>query len=488
MNNSGLLYLILENKYFLLIFFIGICFVQCFLKSYRGFQTNKLNCILDYSMFNNLLEKTMKLPYDFFENRRTGEIVTRFDEIYKVRNSFINIVQNIFCDTIFLFVLNIVIFIKCKEIIIIELGAILIYTVILFFQDRFLKQKLHIALNKKELLFSHITKGFSSIEDIIHGKNNFFSNGTKIKLYEATKKLYEILNINTLFESCETLISDFFIILVIILGKYLIIEKNFLISDFFVVFFVLSFVLQNIRNLCTIVISVENYRNSVERLEDILEAQEKNSLLINIDSTINIIDFENVSFAYGHRFNVLEEVNFTIAKGEQIAFVGESGSGKTTIAKLILNYYDATQGKIVRGTNKIACLHQDLYVFNESIRNNILIGRTDISEKEFNYICHITRVDKIAEKRNEGYETIMDEKGTDFSMGEKQRIVLARTLLEKPELLILDEAGSALDALSEKQIIDDIKNEFRNISIIFITHRLSTIKNCDRIYILEKVK
>lgn len=474
-----------KNIFWLPAFFLFICIIKSVIKYFQGKQVNKLVCHVDNSIMMQIFNKMMKLPVAFFETRRTGEFVTRFDEIYRVRNAFIGIIKNIFGDAIIILLLSVFLFIKRKRIVFIELLVFLLYSMILFFQNKISKVRINAALAEKELFFSHITKGITAINETFTRDNTYFLNEFYRKMHKTTSSLYAVLSANNCFDICETLIPDIGIAALLVLGRGIIVEDNLSITNFIMIFYILSILMDYLKKFCTIKISIDNYNSSIERLGDVLEAEEKTDSVNLDDKDNNIVVFDDVSFAYGYNPAILKRVSFNIKRGEKIAIVGKSGSGKSTIVKLIMDYYKVNQGEVTRGTNKIACLHQDISIFNESIKRNILLDRTDVDEGDFERICHITRVDLIARDRVNGFDTIMDEKGTDFSMGEKQRIVLARTLLSKPGLLILDEAGSALDAVTEKSIIDDIMKEFSDIAVVFITHRLANIKECDKVLFIE---
>jgi subfamily B ATP-binding cassette protein MsbA len=210
------------------------------------------------------------------------------------------------------------------------------------------------------------------------------------------------------------------------------------------------------------------------------------------------IEFQKVSFAY-EKEPVLKDLSFSIRKGQKIALVGPSGAGKSTILNLLGRFYDPDgEGRIlVDGTaleeiqlaswlDHISIVDQNPFLFNRTIRENILLGKESASEEEWREAARMARVDEFAEKFPNGYETLVGEGGDSLSGGQKQRVTIARAILRDPELLLLDEATSALDTESEKAVQEALDVLMRGRTSVVIAHRLSTIRASDRILVLEK--
>ena len=195
---------------------------------------------------------------------------------------------------------------------------------------------------------------------------------------------------------------------------------------------------------------------------------------------------------------VLEDIDFTIKKGEKIAFVGESGSGKTTLSKLLLHLYQVESGNILINDNniediqietlreKIAYIPQETFLFSGTIFENLTLGLDEATMDDIIEASKMAQAHEFINNLPLRYETRLEENGANLSGGQRQRLAIARAMLKKPDILILDEATSNLDAITERAL-DRTINEFsKDVTTIFIAHRLSTIKNCDRIYVLEK--
>ncbi len=213
------------------------------------------------------------------------------------------------------------------------------------------------------------------------------------------------------------------------------------------------------------------------------------------------VEFLNIDFSYkGKRKKALEQVSFAIETGKMVAIVGPSGSGKSTISKLLFQVYKPTKGKILIDdhdiflsdsknlSNLMAIVPQDVGLFNETLLYNVTYGIEKVSLEEIYRILALCNLNELIDSMPQGLHTIVGEKGIKLSGGEKQRIGIARALLRKPRILILDEATSSLDSSNEKQILKKIENEFRNMTKLVIAHRLSTIVNADKIIVLSNGK
>ncbi|WP_422661110.1 ABC transporter ATP-binding protein [Paenibacillus sp. EC2-1] len=208
------------------------------------------------------------------------------------------------------------------------------------------------------------------------------------------------------------------------------------------------------------------------------------------------IQFQNVSFAYNDKQNVLNSVSFSIKAGETVAFVGPSGAGKTTISQLIPRFYDVTSGSLtidgmdVREITKeslrsqIGIVQQDVFLFTGTLRENIAYGKLSATEEEILEAAHKANLTEMIKQLPDGLDTQIGERGLKLSGGQKQRISIARTFLKNPAILILDEATSALDTETEKAIQDALTELAENRTTIIIAHRLSTIKKADHIYVV----
>jgi subfamily B ATP-binding cassette protein MsbA len=237
---------------------------------------------------------------------------------------------------------------------------------------------------------------------------------------------------------------------------------------------------------------------TLEFINGLNQNEEDNDPTQEVPEEISRVEFDEVWFSYNDDEEVLRGISFDIQKGEFIGFVGQSGAGKSTIVSLLSRFYEIDSGKIRANDipinnmdidewrSKITVVRQDPFIFNDTLRYNLTIGNRKASETELDRVCEIAKVDEFLDEMPNGYDTMLGDEGVRLSGGQKQRVALARALIEDADLLILDEATSDLDSNLEMQVQQAIEQMDRDYAIITIAHRLSTVKNADRIYTIEE--
>jgi subfamily B ATP-binding cassette protein MsbA len=248
------------------------------------------------------------------------------------------------------------------------------------------------------------------------------------------------------------------------------------------------------------VYNVNRGNATLDRLNEILEAPivvEEKKNPTELTGFTNSIEFKNVFFSYQDT-TILENINLKIQKGKSIALVGSSGAGKSTLADLVPRFHDVSDGDLyIDGINikdyslnslrqQISIVTQEPILFNDTIAANIALGKPDATEAEIIEAAKIANAYDFITNKEDGFNTIIGDRGSKLSGGERQRLTIARAVLKNPPILILDEATSALDTESEKLVQDAINNMMQNRTSIVIAHRLSTIRHADEIIVLQK--
>jgi len=217
-------------------------------------------------------------------------------------------------------------------------------------------------------------------------------------------------------------------------------------------------------------------------------------------SSVSEIEFDDVEFSYTDDEQVLRRISFGVERGEFIAFVGQSGAGKSTIVSLLTRMYDPDSGKIRADgvpieeydiddwRERVAVVRQSPYIFNDTLERNVTIGNREATRRDVERVCEIAKVTEFSDEMPNGYESELGDEGVRLSGGQRQRVALARALLKDADFLVLDEATSDLDSNLEQEVQDAIESMDRDYGIIAIAHRLSTVKNADRIYTVEDGK
>jgi subfamily B ATP-binding cassette protein MsbA len=255
-------------------------------------------------------------------------------------------------------------------------------------------------------------------------------------------------------------------------------------------------------NVNTLYYQVENDLPHLVRTQEFikeLEAyEEPNDPTREVPVEVREVEFDDVHFSYDGEEEVLCGIDFTVEKGEFVGFVGQSGAGKSTIVSLLARMYLVDEGEIkangisidemdiAEWRDRLSMVRQDPFIFNDTLRYNLTLGNRDVSKSELDRVCTIAKVDEFIGELPDGYDSLLGDDGVRLSGGQQQRVALARALLEDADVLILDEATSDLDSNLEKQVQQAIEEMDRDYAIITIAHRLSTVKNADRIYTIEE--
>lgn len=284
-------------------------------------------------------------------------------------------------------------------------------------------------------------------------------------------------------------------------GKQIIVEQSISPADFLVFLGIFFQILPPVKSLSSSISNVQKGEASLKRVLEILEADvkiEETANPVSIKTISSGITFKNISFYYDTAHTILQNFDLTIAKGKTVALVGQSGSGKTTVANLLARFYDVTEGEILVDDTNIKALKlreyrqllgmvtQESVLFNDTVYNNILMGKPEATREEVLAAAKIANADLFISQLPEGYETNIGDDGGKLSGGQKQRVSIARAVLKNPPIMILDEATSALDTESEKFVQDALEKMMENRTSLVIAHRLSTIQKADWIVVMEK--
>jgi ATP-binding cassette subfamily B protein len=291
-------------------------------------------------------------------------------------------------------------------------------------------------------------------------------------------------------------------IIILWIGASQVLKGNLTMGQLITFNALLVYFLDPIKNLINLQSSLQTAVVAADRLGEILdleiEQSEDEDKKMRPASLRGDIEIRDLHFRYGTRQLVLKGISLAIKEGEKIAFVGESGSGKTSLIKLLMNFYPYEKGDIlINGNNikdiqleslrhRIAYIPQDTFFFSGTIRENLCLGLEDeVDLEDISEACKISRAHDFINVQPLRYQTMLEENGSNLSGGQRQRLAIARAILKKPDILIMDEATSNLDSTTEKAVSETINN-FQGITTIIIAHRLSTIMRCDRIFVMEK--
>ena len=362
------------------------------------------------------------------------------------------------------------------------------------------QKKLRTIQESKTGLTSELVRGIRDIKVLNANKNILKQTSDKIE--ETTKEQVHIMNIRRLYSYIENNIRAISDLGLIIIGCYLYNQSLLTIPTFVIIYNYQS----KIKNLLTGVVRIAEYNKkfnvAADRIYEVIENDKfKKEQFgdIEVKKIEGNIKFKNVSFAYD-KTPILKNMSFEITPNERVAFVGKSGAGKTTIFNLIARLYHTNKGKILLDNynineltrdsvrNNMSIITQNPYVFNFSITDNLLLAKENATMKEIREACKLACIDDFIMTLPNKYETPVGENGIILSGGQKQRLAIARALLMKTEIILFDEATSALDNETQNKIQEAINNLKGEYTILIIAHRLSTVIDCDRIFVVDNGK
>lgn len=478
--------------------------VRMILNYFIQYQGHRIGVKMQAKMRSDLFNHLQKLPYKFYDDNETGKLMTRMtSDLWEVSELAHHGPENILISSIsivtsfvYLATINIwltLIVFACVPFLVIASVALRKRMRNAFTESRQAVGEINGAL-ESSISGIRVTKAYTNNEQ----ESKKFEVGNRF-FVQAREKSYKAMGI---FHSTTTFITDVFNVIVLIAGGLFLYNGNILLGDYTA--FIVSVNLF-IGPVNTLIGFMEQYQNGVtgfRRFIEIIDTPpEKDSEgATPIDTVRGNIRFENVSYGYENDKDVLRSLNLEIDEGEMLALVGPSGGGKTTICHLIPHFYDVEHGNIfIDGKEihtitmeslrkNIGIVQQDVYLFNASIRENILYGNPDATEEEIITASKRANIHDYVMSLENGYETVIGERGVKLSGGQKQRLSIARVFLKDPPILILDEATSALDNATEILIQKSLDELCKGRTTIVVAHRLSTIKNAHKIAVVDDGK
>ena len=470
------------------ILFIIINLYKIFTNLIRTKILINLNKNIDIDLSLDIFSKILSLPYGYYRNKTTGEIITRYTELSKIRETISKVLLTLFLDLPLCITSFIIMYFLNSKLTMISLIAVLLYTVIVIVYNRILNDTILEAQIKKAEMNTVLIESINGFETI-KGLNLYdyiklkFEN-KYIKYLKNVIKIDSILNIK---ENLKEIVNQLIEMIIIFTGVIYVRSETITIGTLMTYNSILVFFLAPIRNLLSLDNSIIESKRIVKRVNEMLK-KEENVKKINI--VYGDILIKSLSFKQNEKI-ILNKINLYISKGEKVIITGKSGSGKSTLLKILMNYYNDYQGEIkINGINiksinlKNVYISQNETLFTDTIYNNIVLGNNDSNFSEIVKMCY---VDEIINS-NLGYNQIIEENGFNISGGQKQRIILARSIINEFDLLLIDEGLNQIDVELERKILKNLFNKFHDKTIIIVSHRLENMDLYDKLIKLENGK
>lgn len=490
--SSSYFKILIESKKILKTFIIFL-FIIVFKEIISLFR-NKILIKLESNVLKELNLKTHKtllsLPYYYFNSRTSGDIITKFNDLEHIKNLLVNVPICLTIDITLLIFTSVILLNINLKLFTIFLLSCLSYLIILLASNKKLKTSVQINQESNELKNTYLYENINSINTIKNMNINNLRHNVFKSVYNAFIKStinYENLYVNISF--IKNIILFITINLILYLGIDMVNNDIISLSNLILFNSLMMYFIEPLNEIYELSPLIKNGINAVKRVGEIynIEAKSAKRKVTNYN-----IKFNNLSYSYDGYTKVVDNFNYSIKEKDKVFVMGESGSGKSTLFKLLAKVYDAEDGNILIDNNNIKdvdisniinYVSDSEKLFNDTLRNNIIL---DNSKDLLDKVLEITKVNEILNKKNITLDNIIEEEGTNLSKGEKQKIILARVLLKKSNILILDEVLSGVEIEEEYEIMSNILKFFNSKTIIYISHSKVCISLFNKIINFDK--
>ncbi len=495
------------NKNLLNLLSIGMIIIlvlQTIIGTVKSIFALKTGQQIDAQLILGYYKHLLKLPQQFFDTMRVGEIISRVNDAVKIR-VFINDVIIGLAVNIFIVLFSFGLMFTYDWKLAAMLLAIIPFYVIIYFISNYInrRQGRKLMENSAELE-AQLVESLNAATTIKRfGIEPYANLKTETNFVRLLETVFNSSKTSIFIGNTTDFISRLFTILLLWFGTTFVIDQQLTPGELLSFYSLIGYFTSPAMSLIGSNRTIQEALIAADRLFEImdLEREATENKVELMPEMVGDIQFKNVSFRYGTRVQVFDNLTITIPKGQITAVIGESGSGKSTLMSLLQNLYPLSGGNILIGDYDIKHIHnenlrsivsvvpQQIDLFGASVIENIALGDFEPDIQRILFICSQLGISEFVEKLPNGYNTHIGENGASLSGGQRQRLAIARALYRNPEILILDEATSALDTISEKYIQQTIQTlRSLNKTIIIIAHRLSTIKNADKILVLANGK
>ncbi len=468
---------------FIIIFFFTILLFKIIMNYIKTYYLNYLNKNLDTELFTMFLEHIFKLPLKFIQNRSTGEIVTRIDELSDTKNLFSEIFSTFILNMILIIGAVISLFLINSKLFLLLCLIIIIYLIVGIIFSKGIYQKIKETIDAttdfnttliENVDMNYSIKNLNLVKEFIYRIEN--------KLILMLKSNFSFISILNIIELIKNFIYEIGLFVITTLGIYLIWEGELEILSLVTFNSIILYLFNPAKELVDLIPKYNYLKASFSKLSEFLATEIEHDQGGLNKLRDNDIEIKDLTYTYDLYNKIINKVNFNVESNDKVLLSGPSGSGKSTICKLIYRSLGTYSGNIeLNNTSEcdyslkairenILYVGQNEKLFTGTIRENIICYR-EVLDEEFTKVCKICQLEEIVNKRPNRYNTVINASLNNLSGGEKQRIILARALLKKAKIMILDEALSEVSVKLEREILEDIFQYFKNSTLIYVTHK-----------------
>lgn len=483
-----------DAKNLLLIIFLSFIIIELF-KNIFNYIRNRLLIFLsskiDWFLTTDIFNKIILLPYHYYRNHTTGDITSRISDLKIVKDTISKIIVNVITLIPLIIASSIFLCKISKQLFLVALIMMLMYIlIIIIFKSKYDKLILKLQ-DESATTNSYLVESISGFETIkslsIENEINQQLNNKYFNLTSTSLYLEKLINLQN---TIKDFINNIGILIIIFIGSNLVINNNLSIGSLVAFNSLICYFLEPIKSILEINIDLKQATNSFNRINEII-TDEQGKGKIN-KKLIGNIFYQNLSYSYNDITNVLSNINLKINNQEKVLIIGESGSGKSTLVKMLLQFHEVKRNSIfiddidINDYSKeclkdnICYISQNELLFTDTIYNNIKLNR-DISDEKITNITQNYYIDDIYKNNNLGIHTLIEENGFNLSGGERQRIILGRSLVRDFNVLIIDEGLNQVDVSLERKILKNIMKNYKDKTIIVISHRLENMDLFERV-------
>lgn len=485
-----------KNLKVITLIFTIIITIKCLSNYIRNRLVIKLDQKIDCSLITKAFQKTLLLPYNYYKNKTTGDILSRINDLTYIKIMLNQIILTVLLDAIISISSGIILYNTSSKMFTILIIIILNYIVIFNIFKPLAKKRINLVQEQNSKVNSYLVESISGFETI--KGLNLESNRYKIfqkKYNKLTKIVTETENLNNIELFLKEFITALGIIIINYIG-FLMLQNNQIKLEKIITFnALLVYFINPIKNIIDLNKNYYYAINALKRANNIFEVETENLTKEDKISINGNIVIKNLSFNYPNK-KVLNNLNLTITNNSKVLVLGSTGSGKSTLLKILCKYYKIKDNCITYGNHdlnkipisnirkEITYISQNEIIYTDTIKNNIILNR-NINSKDFNEICKLTYVNDIVSELYLGYDTLIEENGANISGGQKQKIILARSLLKPSNILIIDEGLNEMDINLERRILKNIFNKYPNKTIIVTSHRTENMDLYNQVIKIE---
>lgn len=456
----------------------------------------KFNKALDKELIVNIYNRITNLPMSFFAMRTTGDVQARFQDGDTLRSTITDFSLDILIDICYaVWSLILVLSINWQIVVISVVMQELMWLAQKIYQKR-INNQMKDVMKKSVDVESFVMASFDANETVKNYNSEKLMEKRMAEKYKAYQDAKYKNSVDTQMESSVVnAINNIGLIFMLGVLAIFVMDGSITAGKLVSAYMYVNYIFTPISSILGMREQLAQTSATLERLDDVFRTtteEEEDNKKVNLDEDIDQIEFRDVVFQYGLRKPTLKGINFKVNKGESIGIIGESGCGKTTLIKLIMGFFETNGGSIlINGKNmnsytkssirkKMAYVSQEDYWFQDTIYNNLTIGKEKATTEDLDRVCKMVKMDDYIKKSPYGYNSMIEEGAINLSSGQKQRFSIAKALITDPEVLILDESTANLDASTEEYVVEQLRGEVDKIKII-VAHRLNTLIHCNKI-------